>query len=63
MYVISLSCFVLSGFSEDERSYLASDGYKCTMVLVFYSTSCEDWTAEEDSLQEGFTELTTPHFA
>ena len=39
----------------------------CTMILVFYSTGCEewteDWTAKQDSPQEGFTGLTTPHFA
>ena len=35
----------------------------CTMIPVFYSTGCEDWTAKEDSPQEGFTGLTTPHFA
>ena len=32
-------------------------------IPVFYSTGCEDWTAKEDSPQEGFTGLTTPHFA
>ena len=35
----------------------------CTMIPVFYSTGCEDWSAKEDSPQEGFTGLTTPHFA
>ena len=40
--------------------HLAPDGYTCTMIPVFY---CEDWTAKEDSPQEGFTGLTTPHFA
>ena len=30
---------------------------------VFYSNSYKDWTAMEDSPQEGFTGLTTPHFA
>ena len=53
--------------SGDERSNLAPDRYTCTMILVFYSIGCEewteDWTAKEDSPQEGFTGLTTPHFA
>ena len=54
---------MFAGFSENERRNLAPDGYTCTMIPVFYLTSCEDWTAKEDSPQEGFTGLTTPHFA
>ena len=54
---------MLFGFSENEKSNLAPDGYTCTLIPVFYSTSCEDWTAKEDSPQEGFTGLTTPHLA
>ena len=37
------------------------------MIPVFYSTDwedwTEDWTTKEDSPQEGFRGLTTPHFA
>ena len=54
-------------FTGDERSNLAPDRYTCTMIPVFYSTGwedwTEDWTTKEDSPQEGFTGLTTPHFA
>ena len=32
-------------------------------TVFFYLTICEDWTAMEDSSQESFTGLTTPHFA
>ena len=34
-----------------------------TTIPIFYLTGCEDWSAKEDSPQEGFTGLTTPHFA
>ena len=54
---------MFSGSSENEISNLAPDGYTSTMILVFYSTGCENWTAKEDSSQEGFTGLKTPHFA
>ena len=34
----------------------------CTMIPVFYLTSCENWTAMKDSSQES-SGLTTPHFS
>ena len=54
-------------FTGDERSNLAPDRYACTMIPVFYPTGwedwTEDWTTKEDSPHEGFTGLTTSHFA
>ena len=50
-------------YIDAERRSLALDGYTCTMITVFYSMGCEDWTATEDSSQESFTGLTNPHFA
>ena len=38
-------------------------GMHAQRYQFFYSTGCEDGTAKEDSPQEGFTGLTTPHFA
>ena len=38
--------FLFSVFTGDERSYLAPDRYKCTMISVFYSTGWADWTED-----------------
>jgi len=32
----------------------------CTRIPVFYSTSCEDWTAVEDFSQYGFKAYNSP---
>ena len=48
-----------SGVTE-RRSLIPINGYTSHNNTGFYSTSCEDWTAVEDSSQESFKAQNSP---